>query len=843
MEEAETRALCLALMQADYEQEVVRLLRTAGYWADAAAWRYYGDRESNFNTIGNQQSRPEAALVEKVINSVDARLMNECLLRGIEPEGDNAPQSIKEAVAEFFEENPQSTTAGLIREWPSSKRTEVSRGITLAATGAMPRDGNPCFTISDNGEGQTPESMPRTLLSLDRENKLRIPFVQGKFNMGGTGALRFCGHRNLQLVVSRRNPATIGSEAADPSHSDWGFTVVRREDPQGGRRSSVYTYLAPLGCDARPKRGGVLRFASPSVPIFPDGRDPYARECAWGTLVKLYEYSATGFRTHILRRKGLLSRLDLLIPDVALPIRLHECRGAYRGHEGSFETTLTGIVVRLDDDRARNLEDGFPSSCPMDVAGQKLTVMIYAFRKGKADTYRANEGIVFTVNGQTHGHLTTDFFTRSRLRLGYLRHSLLVVVDCSALTGRAREDLFINSRDRLSGSELRVEIERALEEVLRHHAGLQALSERRRREEIEGKLKDSKPLEEVLRSLLARSPTLAAIFLRGGRISTPFKTRSAQAQDKTFQGKRYPTYFKFMGKDYGTILDRECHSNMRCRVTFETDVANDYFSRSVDPGDFTLSTLWRDGAHAARDYSLNLQNGIGTLSLQLPVGCRVNDRLRYVATVADSTQLEPFRNEFTILVKKAANHPPGPGGRTRMPPSDRDGTQRERPAAVQMPNVIHVHESPTDEEKSWDSMEPPFDKYSAMRVVQSPDLPAGIDDQAAKYAYDFFVNVDNLYLKNEMKGSSTDADLLVARFVFGMVLLGMSLLHDDAQQTAADANDDSLALPASGPTTSVADGIEHFSRAVAPTLLPMIDYLGALDLEATQASDDSGEVS
>jgi|SRR6516164_1026093 hypothetical protein len=41
-----------------------------------------------------------------------------------------------------------------------------------------------CFTVSDNGEGQTPDKMPYTLLSLDRSNKLRVPFVQGKFNMG-----------------------------------------------------------------------------------------------------------------------------------------------------------------------------------------------------------------------------------------------------------------------------------------------------------------------------------------------------------------------------------------------------------------------------------------------------------------------------------------------------------------------------------------------------------------------------------------------------------------------------------------------------------------------------------
>ena len=87
--------------------------------------------------------------------------------------------------------------------------------------------------------------------------------------------------------------------------------------------------------------------------------------------------------------------------NVALPIRLHECRPSYRGHEGSFETTLTGIGVRLEDGKADNLEPSFPSSSPMSVAGEQMTATVYAFKKGKAETYRRNEGVIFTLNGQT----------------------------------------------------------------------------------------------------------------------------------------------------------------------------------------------------------------------------------------------------------------------------------------------------------------------------------------------------------------------------------------------------------------------------------------------------------
>ena len=67
-----------------------------------------------------------------------------------------------------------------------------------------------------------------------------------------------------------------------------------------------------------------------------------------------------------------------------------------------------------------------------------MTATIYAFKKGRADTYRKNEGIIFTVNGQTHGQMTKDFFNRKDAgRLNYIADSILVTVDCSTISVRA----------------------------------------------------------------------------------------------------------------------------------------------------------------------------------------------------------------------------------------------------------------------------------------------------------------------------------------------------------------------------------------------------------------------
>ena len=309
--------LCLSLIHADSEAEVIAHLRGAGFWERQEAWRHYGDIENNWATIGNQQSSPEAALVEKLVNSVDARLVSACHEAGIDPESAQAPQSIREAVAVFFDP-PNSTSgarSGLVSQWPNRYRTQVARETTLAASGAKPGQGYPCLMIADRGEGQAPSRFAETLLSMHRSNKLRIPFVQGKFNMGGTGALRFCGKENLQLVVSKRSPA-LGEGAAE-TNSHWGFTVVRRQE-EGGR-NTVYSYLAPVDCEAKPRKGNVLHFPAGSLPILPSENTAYIRDSAWSTVIKLYEYRINRI-SHILLGGGLLGRLDLLLHQVALPI-------------------------------------------------------------------------------------------------------------------------------------------------------------------------------------------------------------------------------------------------------------------------------------------------------------------------------------------------------------------------------------------------------------------------------------------------------------------------------------------------------------------------------------------
>lgn len=301
---------------------------------------------------------------------------------------------------------------------------------------------------------------------------------------------------------------------------------MRREDAT----ATVLTYLAPLGAKTNPRKGGVLRFKASTMPLFPKGDVAYQHAVEWGTLMKLYAYQLknTG---NIIRRDGLLYKLDLLLPDPALPIRMHECRKRAHGvgEKGAAEQSITmsGLFARLHNNP--NLEDAPPISTPITIHGRQLIARVFAFKAGRGATYRSNEGVIFTVNGQAHADIKAAIFARKRVDLQRLAKDLLVVVDCSSLDANQRDDLFMSSRDRVAEeSPLFTELERNLEDALRDHPGLRELRNRRAQQDLDEQLNDNKPLESVLKRVLKRSPALAKLFAKGERLSTPFKPANVQ---------------------------------------------------------------------------------------------------------------------------------------------------------------------------------------------------------------------------------------------------------------------------------------------------------------------------
>lgn len=773
------KTFALSLVNADSEDEVAKILKKYGYW-DESNWKDVNSSTGNWSTIGSQQSSADTALVEKIINSVDAMLLRECKREGLNPESQQAPSDITAAQKKYFK-----IYNGKLSSINVNERISLARNIYLIATGKKTR---PSFSIVDLGEGQNPEDFKTTFLSLNKSNKNKVQFVQGKFGMGGTGALSFASpEHNFQLIISKKDPQIIS--ALPPK---WGITVLRRMPPTDEMRSSVFKYLAP--------NNEILSLSSKTLPLLP-GTHPiaYEKPMEWGSFIKLYEYNI-GSRLQSNIRLDLFYRLSLLLPNIALPVTLVERRDYPdpAGKTRDMTIVMAGLSVRLDADRQNNLEEGFPSTGEISAHGQKMNYSIYAFKKARRATYSGSEGIIFSVNGQAQGFLNKSFFERNSVGMSYLSDSILVLVDCSSIEKRRLEDLFMNSRDRLRDGQLKTEIEKQLEEILKNHQGLRELKDKRRRADIEEKLEDAKPLAEVLESIIVKSPSLSALFTQGIRISNPFKVVETGKQE-VFTGKKFPTFFK-ISKDFSKEKPKTIPSNIkRFRVQYETDAFNDYFERDTDPAE---KSVLLNGA-PIQDYSWNLWNGIATLNVVLPKHIKVGDTLCYTTEVSDVSRAEPFTAEFCVQIGKEYIPSETKGGKRRPPRSEEEGDDSKKPPALALPNAVEVRR------KDWESHT--FDSKSALRVVN-----AGGDE-----GYDFFINMDNIYLQMEIKQSKKDPKIMEAKYKYGMVLLGLALLDYNSKNKDDDAEEG----------ISIADQIRDVSAAVSPILLPMITSLGEMDVE------------
>ena len=775
--------LAIALAKAETEEDVIRLLQECGYWEEYSLWAPLGDNSNNYSIIGNQQSSPDAAFVEKMINSIDACLNGECLKRGINPMGPEAPQSMEAALEQFYGIRP-----GGLMLLDSRRRSELAQNIVVAASGQM-RGGQINLCIADRGEGQTPKRMPETILSISKSNKLKIPFVQGKFNMGGTGVLPFCGNHHLQLIISRRCPEIPNSDM-DETYGKWSVTVVRKEGARDGRKSSMYTYLTDV-------KGKVLTFEADSLPIVPlehekDIPDFRYESMAYGTFIKLYNYQLTGYKSVITR--DLYDRLSLLIPNLALPIRFRDTR-EFNGHTNA--ANLSGLISRLYDNRSSVIEDEFPSSSSFVVDGQRINCSIYLFKPDTEDKYRGkHEGVLFTINGQTQGILSDSFF--SRMNLSYIKDSILVICDCTGIDIGHQEELFMTSRDRIRNSEFSKSLEKCIEQELRDHPGLRKAAHDRRNAALKDKLADNKPLKDVLQNILKKSSVLSKLFIAGQEISAPFNNAETAGVKEKFEGKLHPTFFALKGKFKDGRLLKTVPCNASFRVQFTTDVQNDYFHRLSEAGTLILKL---DGAERNDLIEhLSLFNGVATLTVSLPENAAAGDSYSFTTELQDDYIVNTFENAFSAEVTPAEDVAPGRPGNRHKPADPGKKGKQPNPGMLAMPEIIPVKKA------DWEARG--MDRFSAL--VYCPTDEGG----------DYFLNMDNDYLLTELKGmrDRNRIELTEARYTYSMALIGMSIISY-CRNRESEQNVD------------IQTEVRRISTMIAPILIPMLESMAGLSVD------------
>lgn len=773
---SDAQTLFEQLLKAEGENEADTILRRAGYGLDnEAAWRPLGDMENNFSTVGNQQTEATAALVEKIINGLDADLMAECFRAGIDPEGPDAPKTMAEAVQRFY-----SVRDGLLSNVDPKKLTELAVNLHVVAVGEK---ASPCYLIVDGGEGQTPDAFPDTFMSLNRSNKLRIPFVQGKFNSGGTGVLQFCGDLNMQLIVSKRHP-TAPVRAGDASRDSWGFTIVRRMKPSAGRRNSMYVYLAP--------GGAVPRFSAPTIAVLPDDRRsqqprPYVTPLAHGTCVKLYNFR---WKAKSIATTDARYELERFLHSPCLPFRLTETRD-YKANY--FATTIAGVwatISSADAPEDSKVEPNFPAYSDLNLAGVgPLPYRIAVFRD-TVNPRHVPHGVFFNVNGQVHGSLPADFVAR-QLKFDYLKDHLLVSIDCTGMDPTVREDFFMASRDRVRKNEVYEEVLDHLKDALRDHAGLRQLNAARRKKEIEETLNDDSQTKNLFNDLLKADPTLASLFGVGDRL----QTKVGPGEGQPFVGKKFPTFFQLAKNPQGGLV-KGCPVNLTCRVEFDTDAVNDYFKRGDCPGTITIEP-------ANLIEHSNLWNGRFTAQLRTPWDAKPGDRVKVKVKVTDierQARSAPFESEFTLLAEREQDRKSKPGPRPNPPNGNGHKPGSQNAPGLGIPQL------------NWKTF-----------PDQNVSLEVRHDDNGQP---EYFANQNNQFLMAELiKAKEEDRPLVKFWFGYGLLLCALGMLKNQKERLEAKRKDDDETERSDEAATEDLKQVSAHCDGIARVIIPIIRTL------------------
>ena len=649
------KQLLLELLEAEFEDDAIALLLKRGLFEETNSkrWVALGNMPNNQSVVHAQQSTPAAALVEKFTNGLDAILLRRCKAQGIDPRSLAAPPTMGKAVQKWF--------GDLEGKSQQDVRALAEENLVLYATGSKSR---PCLSFYDAGEGQLPESFPSTFCSLiygsdEGSYKGAVQFVQGRFNMGGTGVLPFCGDdRKMQLIVSR-----APSDVIKQPH-EWGFTVFcffpSRQSPSWKYLVSPDGKIMTAGADPLglvPKTGAKAG----------ETCAPREREVSHGTLIKMYDYKAP--RSNICGE--LFKKLEEYLLRPMLPLRIVECRPEYKAN-------VMGVTVwdRFSAWAARGkLEKGFEEGASIQIklsTGETVPAEVRVFKAtpdAAEDAEHPQTGLRALINGQSHARRDTQFFKGKAVDKEHIGGSMLVTLDCSALGQTSRNALFMSNRETFREDPLLTELFKKLQNELRNHEGLIELDKKRYLEKIANATTDDDGVN-ALEELLSVDPALAELFGSMTQGTVAAKTLAAavagfkvEGDAPKFEGTEFPSYFK--RKDGSTSVDIELPQNDEVRVSFLTDVKNNYFTRSKHKGKCEFSGVLEP--------TFRLFNGRLTFTFHAdkykkPVGTVFDTAV----TISDAAH-GPWKLSVKVKVapprQKRENEPPEPRPKTDAAPS------------------------------------------------------------------------------------------------------------------------------------------------------------------------------
>lgn len=776
MDEKLSKDIALRFLNAMSAKEVKEILQDpdASYYFDAPEnWQPYGGRDKNWDTVGNQQSNPVGALVELIINGMDSILLKKARESGITDfRADDAPHSMFEAVKRFF----PSVVEGKITMLESKQRTALAEQCVLIGVKRADRKNSryPTYTLVDFGEGQKPEDFPKTFLSLGEKNKEGIPFVQGKFNMGSTGSLRFCTRSEIRdghykFILSRRYGQPY-----------WGWTLIRVRLPRPGESLPVAEYFAPGKAVPRFREEEIRPFGST-----PDGMVGTVRE---GSIVKLFEYDIGG-RAHNVDL-GIANALTVNLIDCALPVRIYDfdAEPADKGGlrlAGIAARTFAGMNVELHGDEVKG--DTEWTHLVVDENHEELgNVKVIATGLSKLTSSLKDQParIFYTVNGQTHAFERASFLN-TRVGLGDLRNHLLVNVICDEMDRGALAAIFMPDRERKANVNLARTLEDLVIKNMKADDRLRAYAAEIRRRRATEYVEDENETKDFLEELVKLDPAIKDLFGLG--VFFP-ETAQSKGGEIPFKGKKFPTFLTPLNlREEDGLFVKEVPVNTTRRIECATDADDDYLTRLNSPG-------WKYCSLPAHKmpYSVKLRNGTATFTVTPPKTAVPGDIVEVEFGVQDNgPNIEPLM--FKVAIKYVEEEKPKEG----KPGKLKETEEKNRPA-------LAIPQFPWVTEAEW--ADHSFDEESG----------AYVDTGEHTCVY---INRDNKYLRAMRLREKDEAATILNEnmFRYGLGILALAI-HKKAS-TPSDQESE----------TDPEQIVRLTTSAMAPHIITIIKRLGGTE--------------